>query len=70
MGIVEWEWDSLSMMGVCRHMVCSWNQYLSTSVSESNTKVVGGKRCLASLVKKEERGLAVDVSKIVRERFR
>lgn len=70
MGLSYSEWDSLRMMGVWRQMVCSWNQYLSTSASESNVNETGWKSSLASLVKKEERGWALEVSKMVTARFR
>ena len=57
--------DSLSMIGVMRHVDWSWNQYLSTSDRDLNEKVMGSNRSLASLVQKEERGSAVDVSRNV-----
>lgn len=54
--------SSPRMIGVWRHMDCSWNQYLSRSARLQNWWWMVSNKGLASSRKKERLGLAVEVS--------
>ena len=54
--------SSPRIIGVWRHMDCSWNQYLSRSARLQNWWWMVSNKGLASSRKKERLGLAVEVS--------
>ncbi len=54
-----------SMMGVCWHMSCRSNQYLSTSATHVRLSTVSLNREQASLRKNDRLGLQGEVSRIV-----